>query len=287
MGTTCGDGKTGGGGRSASEGSRLCVVTRTGGTVGPIATIRTVAAIRTSGTVAARAATAAFLAVAVVALAQHRRRAGLVRLDAQRHETDHVLVEAELALEFDDRRRRRVDVQKREIRLTVLFDAKGEGFETPCLDLRHRAALRGDQRLELFGESFDLRRSHILTRHIDMLVESHDQPFCFPSRPTLSPSSPWKGSTRIHRRREHGKTGRALPSDYASAAVRPSVQPPAGHLEVAGFRRAQPKRKQKLGVPALIPLPASCREGSAVGRAASSSFKSTSRHRDPHPRLLP
>src|SRR5271156_2865104 len=191
MGTTCGDGKTGGEGRSASEGSRLCVVTRTTGTVGPIAAIRTVATLRTIGTAAPRATPpAAFLAVAVVALAQHRRRAGLVRLDAQRHETDHVLVEAELALEFDDRRRRRVDVQKREIRLTVLFDAECEGFETPCLDLRHRAALRGDQRLELFGESFDLRRSHILTRHIDMLVESHDQPFCFPSRPTLSPSSP-------------------------------------------------------------------------------------------------
>src|SRR5271154_2851046 len=198
MGTTCGDGKTGGGGQSASEGSRLCFVTRTTGTVGPIGAIRTVAA---------GAATAAFLAVAVVALAQHRRRAGLVRLDAQRNETDHVLVEAELALEFDDRRRRRVDVQKREIRLSVLFDAEGEGFETPCLDLRHRAALRGDQRLELFGESFDLRRSHILTRHIDMLVESHDQPFCFPSRPTLSPSSPWKGSTRII---EGGNTGRRV-----------------------------------------------------------------------------
>src|SRR5271163_3654605 len=250
MGTTCGDGKTGGGGRSASEGSRLCVVTRTTGTVGPFAAIRTVAAIRTIGTVAARAATAAFLAVAVVALAQH-------------HETDHVLVEAELALEFDDRRRRRVDVQKREIRLTVLFDAKGEGFETPCLDLRHRAALRGDQRLELFGESFDLRRSHILTRHIDMLVESHDQPFCFPSRPTLSPSSPWKGSTRIHRRREHGKTGPALPSDYASVAVRPSVQPPAGHLEVAGYTGAQPKRKQKLGA-LTIPLPVQNGEGRTI-----------------------
>src|ERR1700677_213407 len=190
MGTTCDDGKTGGGGRSASEGSRLCVVTRTTGTVGPIAAIRAVAAIGTIGTVAARAATAAFLAVAVVALAQHRRRAGLVRIDAQRNETDHVLVEAELALEFHDRRRRRVDVHKREIRLTVLFNAEGEGFETPCLDLRHRAALRGDQRLELFGESFDLGRSHVLTRHIDMLVESHDQPFCSPSRPTLSPSSP-------------------------------------------------------------------------------------------------
>src|SRR5271168_4953126 len=233
MGTTCGDGKTGGGGRSASEGSRLCVVTRTTGTVGPIAAIRTVAAIRTIGTVAARAATAAFLAVAVVALAQHRRRAGLVRIDAQRNETDHVLVEAELALEFHDRRRRRVDVQKREIRLSVLFDAEGEGFETPRLDLRHRAALRGDQRLELFGESFDLRRSHVLTRHVDMLVESHDEPFCFQSRPTLSPSSPWKGSTRIHRRREHGKTGEPC---HPTTRAQPSGLPFSPQRDISKLR---------------------------------------------------
>ena len=172
----------------------------------------------TIGTVAARATTAAaFLALAVVALAQHRRRAGLVRLDAQRHETDDVLVEAELALEFDDRRRRRVDVQKREIRLAVLLDAEGEGFETPCLDLRHRAALRGDQRLELFGESFDLRRSHVLTRHIDMLVESHDRAFLFPFASHAEPfepaerldSDPSKAGTR--------EDGSALPSDDARA----------------------------------------------------------------------
>ena len=97
-------------------------------TVGTIAAIRTVAAIGTIGTVAARAATAALLAVAVVALAQHRRRTGLVRLDAQRDEADDIFVEAELPLELDDRRRRRIDVHEREIRLAVLLDAEREGI---------------------------------------------------------------------------------------------------------------------------------------------------------------
>ncbi len=31
--------------------------------------------------------------------------------------------------------------------------------------------------LELFGQCFDLLGGHVLTRHIDMLVESHDEPF--------------------------------------------------------------------------------------------------------------
>ena len=92
----------------------------------------------------------------VVALAQHRRRAGLVLVDAHGDEADHVFVEAELTLELDDRRRRRVDVHQREIGLAVLLDAEGEGFQAPGFDLGDRAAVGGDEGLERFGQRLDL-----------------------------------------------------------------------------------------------------------------------------------
>ena len=52
----------------------------------------------------------------------------------------HVFVDALLALDLGDRRRRRIDVQQREMRLAVLVDAVGEGLHAPVFGLGDLAA---------------------------------------------------------------------------------------------------------------------------------------------------
>ena len=106
-------------------------------------------------------------------------------VDAQSEIADHVLVEAELALHLDDGRRRRVDIEQREMRLAVFLDAEGEGLDAPIFDLGDRTAMSGQNAFQLFRQSFDLLGGHVLTRHIDMLVKSHDEPFfsCCASAP--------------------------------------------------------------------------------------------------------
>src|SRR5688572_7010635 len=60
--------------------------------------------------VATRAARAVAVAIVAVALLHHGRRAFLELVDANGHETQHVFVDALLALHLGDSRRRRVDV---------------------------------------------------------------------------------------------------------------------------------------------------------------------------------
>ncbi len=122
-------------------------------------TIAAVAAVATIGTVAARAARSAIVAVGVVALAQHGRRTGLVLVDPNREKAEDVLVEAQCALELDDRLGRRGDVEQREMRLAVLLDAERERLQPPGLDLGDGAAERGDLGFDLFRQRFDLLRA--------------------------------------------------------------------------------------------------------------------------------
>ena len=54
---------------------------------------------------------------------------------------------------------------------------KARDFSPHAFDLGDRAAVGGDEGLERLGERFDLRRGHVLPHQIDMLVQSHGEPF--------------------------------------------------------------------------------------------------------------
>src|SRR4051812_22395834 len=86
------------------------------------------AAITAVGARTTVAAVTTITAVAVAALvaAHHRRRAGLVRVDAQGHVADDVLVDLGLALELGDDRSRRVEIEHHIMGLAVLRDPVGE-----------------------------------------------------------------------------------------------------------------------------------------------------------------
>src|SRR6516165_10624038 len=181
-----------------------------GQTVAAIASVRPVAAI---APVAARSARAAVVAIAVLALAQHRRGAGFMLVNADGEIADDVLVDAQQPLDLDDRLGGRGDVQQREVRLAVLLDAEGKRLHPPRLDLGDRAAERGDLRLDLLGQRLDLLLRDVLARQEDVLIESHFGPFHFqPPRPTRSPSSPGKARTgSIEGGNTGGRTPEALP----------------------------------------------------------------------------
>ena len=93
-----------------------------------------------ASTIAAVATIAALVAIVAVGLAHHRRGAFLVRLDADGEVAQHVFVEALLALDLVERRRRRVDVEQRHVRLAVLADAVGERLHAPIFGLGDLAA---------------------------------------------------------------------------------------------------------------------------------------------------
>src|SRR5581483_258200 len=84
--------------------------------------------------VAARAAIAAVTPIAAVAVAalvaaHHRRRTRLVRVHAQGHVADDVLVDLGLALELGDDRGRRLEVEHHVMGLAVLGDPVGDRAE--------------------------------------------------------------------------------------------------------------------------------------------------------------
>src|SRR3984957_15672543 len=140
-GTTCDDGKRGGGARKPSHCSHVRVFTRPARRT--VAAVPTVASI---SSVTARTTRAAVIAVAVLALAQHHRRAGFMLVDAYGEIADDVLVDAQEALDLGHRRGRGRDVYEGEVRLAVLLDAKGKRLQTPGFDLGDSAAERGDLR---------------------------------------------------------------------------------------------------------------------------------------------
>src|ERR1700691_429831 len=119
---------------------------------------------------------------------------------------DDILIEAQQALDLDNRLGRRGNVQEREMSLAVLLDAEGKRLQTPRLDLGDGAAEGGDLGLDLLRQRLDLLLRDVLARQEDMLIKSHFWAFPVQPRPTRSPSSPGKARTF-----EGGNTGgRAL-----------------------------------------------------------------------------
>ena len=94
-------------------------------------------------------------------------------VDADRHEADHVFVDAGLALQLGHRRRGRVDVEHDVMRLAVLGDAVGEAAQAPGFSLDHLAAVVGDNLGGVFRERIDLGLCQVLAREENMLVKRH------------------------------------------------------------------------------------------------------------------
>src|SRR4029077_972719 len=174
-GTTCGDGKRGGGASWPSDfSSSGCVFTRAARTASsPGSPTPQIPPIPT------RSARSAVVAIALLALAQHSRRSGLMLVDAYGEIADDVLIEAQQALDLDHRRGRRRNVQEREMSLAVLLDAEGKRLQTPRLDLGDGAAEGGNLGLDLLRQRLDLLLRDVLAHQEDMLIESHVGPFQF------------------------------------------------------------------------------------------------------------
>ncbi|VTZ49718.1 hypothetical protein MPC4_190031 [Methylocella tundrae] len=203
MGRSCGGERTDGGEllRSSSESALL--------NGADIVALASWTPVRTRGATAVSSVgpVAAIAAVVVIALAHHRRLALFERFDADGQEADDVFVDAALALHLGDGGWRGVNVQKREMGLTILFDAIGEGLYAPVFDLLDLAAEAFDDRSELLGQGFHLLGGNILTSKINMLVESHFHCLSLRGRgaPAQSPSSPGK-ARQDKRRRRHWKS---------------------------------------------------------------------------------
>src|SRR4051812_17491708 len=135
-----------------------------------------ITAVGARTTVAAVTAVATITAVAVAALvaAHHRRRAGLVRVDAQGHVADDVLVDLGLALELGDDRGRCVEIEHHIMGLAVLRDPVGERAQAPGLGLDDLAAIVLDDLGGVLRQRVHLGLGQVLTRKEYMLVERHD-----------------------------------------------------------------------------------------------------------------
>ena len=102
-------------------------------------------------------ATEATVALTLLATAGQDGGGRLVdRLDAQRHDAEHVLVQPELALGLLHRGRGRVDAEEHVMPLAVLLDAVGEAAQAPVFALLHLAALLGDDGGDQLGDRLDL-----------------------------------------------------------------------------------------------------------------------------------
>jgi len=85
------------------------------------------------------AAIASSVALVAVGPAHHRRGCGIMLVDPDGEETDHVGRQPLLALELGHRLMRRVDIHQSVVGLAVLLDAVGEGSQAPIFGLADRA----------------------------------------------------------------------------------------------------------------------------------------------------
>jgi len=100
-----------------------------------------------------------------------------VLVDPHREVAQDVFIEPHLALDFSERRARRLDVEQRHVRLAVLADAVGKGLHAPIFGLGDLAAHLLDDGLVLLGERLDLLRGYVLTRKVYVFVKRHGWPF--------------------------------------------------------------------------------------------------------------
>ena len=121
-------------------------------------------------------AATAVIAVAI-GFAHHRRRSFLVRFDADGEIAQNIFVEAFLALDLVERRRRRIDVKQRHVRFAVLANAIGEGLQAPIFVLGDLATHLPDHSGQLRGQFLDLLRAQVLAREVDVFIQRHEMPF--------------------------------------------------------------------------------------------------------------
>src|SRR5262245_51072346 len=109
--------------------------------------------------------------------------------------------------------------------LAVLAQAIAERFDAPVLGIGHGAAHLLNDGLELLRKLIDLRRRHVLTRKVHMLIKRHECAFLFESCRSRRQATRAFRKARTLEMREHGTPGsKALPRGRAQ----PSVQLPAG-----------------------------------------------------------
>ena len=94
-------------------------------------------------------------------------------VDGDRHVTDHVFVDAGLALEFCNDGAGALDVEQNEVRLAIAVDLVGEVLEAPGLRLGDLAIVLLDNLGSLRCQCIDLSLAQILARKEHVLVKSH------------------------------------------------------------------------------------------------------------------
>ena len=154
------------------------------------------AATAAKATTAAKAAAALVALTVAIDLAHHRGRTFLQLFDAHGEIADDVFVDALLTLDFGERGCRRIDVEKREVRLAVLLDAEVQRLHAPVLVLGDLATEPLDDRRELLGQVFDLLRADVLARKIDVLIIRHEMPSSVGSSLGAKPFEPF-GKARL------------------------------------------------------------------------------------------
>src|SRR5258707_15436462 len=152
--------------------------------------------------------------------------------DANGEIADDVFADPFLPLDLGDRRRRAVDVQKHEMRFSVLVHPIGEGAYAPVFHLHDFAAELLDDAGHLGGQFLDLLGARILACQKNMLIKRHGCPFLVLARfPAASPSNPSERTRYAQKAeaRDEGPTGPATSTSPEKVRLlRPSVQLPAG-----------------------------------------------------------
>src|ERR1700724_364392 len=117
--------------------------------------------------------------------------------DANGEIADAVFADPSLPLDLRNCRRRAVDVQKHEMRFSVLVHPIGEGAYAPVFHLHDLAAELLDDAGHLGGQLLDLLGARILAREKNMLIKRHGCPFLVLARfPAASPSRPSERTRR-------------------------------------------------------------------------------------------
>src|SRR5262249_34942932 len=143
----------------------------------PIAVPARAAPVAPVAAVEAVTPVAAALALIAIRAAHHRRGSLLVLVDPDGKKANDVGREAHLTSEVCRRRRRRVDVQQREMRLAILLDAEGEALEPPIFGLADDSAAALDDVAKVLYQAFDLLCGDVLASQEHMLIKWHGTAF--------------------------------------------------------------------------------------------------------------
>ena len=101
------------------------------------------------------------------------RRGFLDLLDADGHEAQHVLVQAELALHLGDEGRLGVEAEQHVVALAVLLDPVGQAAQAPVFALLDRAAVGFELGGDVVGDALDLLLRDVVACDEHGFVERH------------------------------------------------------------------------------------------------------------------